>query len=156
MERTKKSWGEKNNIFSNDLSEVSVLFLKPFQRCSWHRHDCKYNLFYVLSGRLILKLEDGETEVLPGQIFTTVPGEYHEFQTRQLDTICIEVMYVKYDPHDIQRVTIGGPVEQSKKILYDLVCVKCDKKFQKNMFAGYIDSDFEGKTFCDECRADVQ
>ena len=111
MERTRKTWGEKNNIFENDTCEVSVLHLEPFQRCSWHRHESKYNLFYVQKGRLILKLEDGETEVLPGQIFTTVPGEFHEFQTRELETICIEVMYVQYDKEDIVRTTVGGPID---------------------------------------------
>ena len=114
MQRTKKTWGDKNNIFENDTCEVSVLYLEPYQRCSWHRHDCKYNLFFVLSGKLVLKLEDGESEVMPGQIFTTVPGEYHEFQTRDEKTVCIEVMYVQYDSHDIQRVTLGGPVEQRR------------------------------------------
>ena len=67
----------------------------------------------MLKGRLILKLEDGETEVLPGQIFTTVPNEYHEFQTRELDTICIEVMYVEYDAHDIERLITGGSLEEN-------------------------------------------
>lgn len=110
MERTRKSWGEKNNFFQNDTCEVSVLYLEPNQRCSWHRHEAKYNLFYVLDGKLVLKLEDGETEVLPGQIFTTIPGEFHEFQTRELDTICIEVMYVKYDAHDIIRTIVGGSI----------------------------------------------
>ena len=111
MERTRKSWGEKTNIFQNDLCEVSLLDLNPYQRCSWHRHESKYNLFYVLSGLLVLKLEDGQTDVHPGQIFTTVPGEYHEFQTRDLKTTCLEIMYVKYDSHDIQRVSIGGPID---------------------------------------------
>lgn len=111
MERTRKTWGEKNNIFQNDLCEVSVLHLNPKQRCSWHRHDRKFNLFYVLSGKLVLKLEDGFTEVYPGQIFTTVPGEYHEFQTCDEPTTCIEVMYVKYECEDIQRVTMGGPLD---------------------------------------------
>jgi len=125
MERTKKSWGEKNNIFCNDLCEVSVLNLNPWQRCSWHRHDTKYNLFYVLSGKLILKLEDGETTVLPGQIFTTVPGEYHEFQTWEDPTVCIEVMFVKYDAHDIQRVTLGGALEKPVKLKYYIPCSVC-------------------------------
>ncbi len=111
MERTRKTWGEKANIFLNDLCEVSVLYLKPNQRCSWHSHQAKFNLFYVLKGELIIKLKDGDSQVLPGQIFTTSPGEQHEFQTRDLDTICIEIMYVQYDSQDILRETIGGALD---------------------------------------------
>ena len=110
MERTRKTWGEKSNIFENDLCEVSVLYLEPMQRCSWHRHETKYNLFYVLQGKLVLRLEDGFTEVFPGQIFTTVPGEFHEFQTRELKTVCIEVMFVQYRREDIHRTIVGGPL----------------------------------------------
>lgn len=111
MERTRKSWGIKNQIFRNDLNEISLLELEPNQRCSWHDHQTKFNRFYVISGVLYIKLEDGTTEVKPGQIFTTVPGEMHEFQTHELPALVIEVMYVKYDDADIRRESIGGKLE---------------------------------------------
>ena len=110
MERTVKTWGDKWNIFQNDLCEVSVLYLKPNERCSWHSHTSKYNLFFVISGKLVIKVDEYETTVLPGQILTTKPFEMHEFQTRSLDTICIEVMYTQYDPEDIDRKDVGGPI----------------------------------------------
>lgn len=108
MERTKKTWGEKWNFFQNDLCEVSHLKLEPWQRCSWHKHISKFNLFYVLHGKLFMKLEDGECLCEPGQIFTTSPNEWHEFRTREDGAEIIEVMYVKYDPHDIERKLVGG------------------------------------------------
>lgn len=110
MERTRKSWGEKWNIFQNDLCEVSVLYLKKNQRCSWHKHQAKFNLFFVVEGELYIKLEDGESLLKKGQIFTTNPGEYHEFQTHLLNAQIIEIMYVWYDPEDIIRENIGGPL----------------------------------------------
>lgn len=122
MERTYKTWGEKWNIFSNDLCEVSILYLKPRQRCSWHRHQTKFNLFFVIKGLIAVKTEDGASEVLPGQIFTTRPGEMHEFQTRQLDSILIEIMYVRYDPEDIEREQVGGGLEDYPD---DEKCPKC-------------------------------
>jgi len=112
MERTRKTWGEKWTIFQNDLCEVSVLYLKPKQRCSWHYHKTKYNLFFVVRGKLIVKLDDGvgvgSSDVLENQIFTTRPGEPHEFRTAKKKTIIIEVMFVKYDPEDIFRESQGG------------------------------------------------
>ena len=110
MERTRKSWGIKNNLFQNDLNEVSFLELEQWQRCSWHSHKTKYNLFYVVYGVLYIKLEDGITRVEQGQIFTTRPGEMHEFQTHERAALIIEIMYVKYDPEDIDRDSIGGKI----------------------------------------------
>ena len=108
MERTYKSWGEKWNLFQNDLCEVSHLKLKPWHRCSWHRHTSKFNKFYVLHGTLYMKVEDGECACSAGQIFTTQPGELHEFRTKEKSAEIIEIMYVKYDSHDIERKLIGG------------------------------------------------
>ncbi len=111
MERTYKTWGEKWNFFQNDLCEVSYLDLRSNQRCSWHRHQEKYNLFFVLTGILYLKTEWGVAEVQQGEIFTTRPGEWHEFQTHEKGCTLIEVMYVVYNSEDIERKTLGGPLE---------------------------------------------
>ena len=131
MERTRKTWGEKVNIFKNDTCETSVLYLKPNQRCSWHTHQTKFNLFYVLKGELVMKLEDGLSQVLPGQIFTTRPGEFHEFQTRDLDTICIEVMYVQYDSEDIQRKIIGGAMPKKVDLDFLFNCQSCGHEWRE-------------------------
>lgn len=108
MERTHKTWGEKWNIFQNDLCEASILYLKPGQRCSWHRHQTKFNQFFVIEGELFIKTDWGTTKIDKGQIFTTRPGEYHEFQTHNKACIAQEIMYVKYDPADIERKKLGG------------------------------------------------
>lgn len=115
MERTYKTWGEKWNIFSNDLNEVSVLFLEPNQRCSWHKHQSKYNFFYVAAGEIGIKTEWGVAMVETHEIFTTSPGEWHEFQTYDNTAVVIEIMYVKYDPEDIQREKLGGPLAEEDK-----------------------------------------
>ena len=113
MERTYKTWGEKWNLFQNDLCEVSILYLKKMQRCSWHRHQTKYNQFFVIDGMVQIKTEWGKVDIEKGQIFTTKPCEYHEFRTLDKPAILQEVMYVKYDPEDIDRETVGGPLEQN-------------------------------------------
>lgn len=112
MERTRKTWGEKFNVFQNDLCEVSILKLHPFQRCSWHKHQTKYNQFFVIEGELFIKTEWGTSSVKKGEIFTTRPGEYHEFQTGVKNAVIQEIMYVKYDAEDIQRDILGGPLPE--------------------------------------------
>lgn len=121
MERTYKTWGEKWNVFQNDLCEVSLLYLKPNQRCSWHRHQTKWNQFFVIAGELYIKLEDGIAKLQKGQIFTTHPGEYHEFQTHENRCVVQEIMYVKYDAEDIERKLIGGSL-QAKSVY---TCPEC-------------------------------
>jgi mannose-6-phosphate isomerase-like protein (cupin superfamily) len=113
MERTLKTWGEKWNVFLNDLCEVSVLYLKPRRRCSWHKHQTKFNLFFVIEGVVGIKTRDGLAIVKKNQIFTTRPGELHEFQTFSLPSVLMEVMYVKYDAEDIQRLVVGGELALS-------------------------------------------
>jgi quercetin dioxygenase-like cupin family protein len=112
MERTVKTWGEKWNIFQNDLCEVSYLCLKPRQRCSWHTHKTKSNLFFVLSGELYVKFKDDVMTVEQYQFCTTNPGEWHEFQTHDKLTKIIEIMFVQYDSKDIQREKLGGPIDE--------------------------------------------
>jgi quercetin dioxygenase-like cupin family protein len=112
MERTVKTWGEKWNIFQNDLCEVSYLCLNKNQRCSWHTHKTKFNLFFVVSGELCVKLENDIAVVEKYQFFTTRPGEWHEFQTHENLTKIIEIMFVKYDAEDIERLKLGGPLDE--------------------------------------------
>jgi quercetin dioxygenase-like cupin family protein len=93
--------------------------LKPWQRCSFHKHTSKFNLFYVNEGELYIKLDNGvsvEVHVIKeGSSFTTPPMQMHEFQTRDAATVITEVMYVKYDPNDIDRETLGGPLNEQKR-----------------------------------------
>ena len=110
MERTRKTWGEKFNVFENDLCEVSILKLEPMQRCSWHRHQTKFNQFFVIEGELYVKTEWGVALVSKGEIFTTRPLEWHEFQTRDKCAVIQEIMYVQYDAEDIERDKVGGPL----------------------------------------------
>lgn len=111
MERSHKSWGEKWNIFRNDTCEVSILELNPNRRCSWHKHQAKYNLFFVMEGEIFIKTNEGIAKVGEKQTFTTRPGEWHEFQTGVLPAVVMETMYVQYESEDIERETIGGPVD---------------------------------------------
>ena len=116
MEITRKTWGIKYNIFKNDLNEISFLELEPNRRCSWHSHNSKYNLFFVVEGEVGIKLEynvdngsEADVTVLgPHEFFTVSPGEWHEFQTYDKPAKLMEVMYVKYDENDIERRNIGG------------------------------------------------
>jgi len=133
MERTYKTWGEKWNIFQNDLCEVSILELKPYHRCSWHKHQTKFNQFFVLDGTLFIKVRDGIARIAKGQIFTTRPGEFHEFQTGAEQALIQEIMYVKYDPEDIEREMLGGPINKTHSEHHKISDVE-QSQCSKNLF----------------------
>jgi len=101
-----KIWGRNREIFSNDLCSLNILEVLKGGVCSYHNHKAKHNLFYVLSGKLKLHTELGDTILEPGQNFTILAGTKHNFEGLE-QTKAIEIMYVQYDVNDIQRDTIG-------------------------------------------------
>lgn len=101
-----KIWGSNEEIFHNDLCSVNILRIRKGGVCSLHKHTAKSNLFYVLSGKLLLHTEIGDAVIEAGQNFTILPGTKHYFKGLE-ETRAIEVMSVKYDANDIQRDNVG-------------------------------------------------
>ena len=44
----------------------------------WHRHEGEDELFFVLSGRLIIRLRDGEVVLNPGELYVVPRGVEHQ------------------------------------------------------------------------------
>ena len=109
-ERIYKTWGTREKLHQDDLSETYILDLNPNQRCSYHNHDAKSNFFYVIDGALTVKTEWGKVDLGAGESFTVHPPDMHEFSTGTERTTIIEIAYVKLRPDDINRETIGGPI----------------------------------------------
>jgi len=109
MERESKIWGERWMVRKDSTHAVSALFIKKGYRCSWHKHEQKYNLFVVLEGKIEIITHNGGGTVEAGQTFTTKPGEWHEFRGIE-DSVVIEEMYVQYDESDIIREKVGSKI----------------------------------------------
>ena len=112
MEQAHGTWGDRLRTYQNDNCLITILFLKPKRRCSWHFHSNAYNQFTVISGKLGVKTDIGLTVLYPKQCFTVPPGRKHEFQTYDKPTIIEEVAYVKYDESDIHRIELGGTLDE--------------------------------------------
>lgn len=108
------TWGDRIRTYRTDNALVTILYLKPHKRCSWHKHNTQYNQFFVISGKLGIKTDigpDGQrniTTLTERQAFTVPPGVTHEFRTYDKPTIIEEVAYVTYDSADIHREQLGG------------------------------------------------
>lgn len=105
------TWGDREVLFGNSTCLVTVLYLKPHKRCSWHKHKTSFNQFYVVKGVLGVKTENGLTKIMEGQNFVVPPGIMHEFQTYEEETTIVEVCYVEYDHNDIDREVLGGDLK---------------------------------------------
>jgi len=112
MEQQHGTWGDRLRTFQNSSCLVTLLFLKPNKRCSWHSHKTAFNQFTVIKGVLGVKTENGLTKVYPKQCFTVPPGVMHEFQTYKLPVIVEEIAYVEYNENDIDREKLGGPLNE--------------------------------------------
>ena len=108
------TWGDRIRTYRTDNALVTILYLKPHKRCSWHYHETQFNQFFVIKGVLGIKTDIGPdnqenlTLIHERQAFTVAPGVTHEFRTYDEHTIIEEVAYVKYDESDIHRKQLGG------------------------------------------------
>ncbi len=116
-----KAWGLNFAVFNNSNFEVHHAYIKSGGYSSCHAHNRKYNLFYVLSGKLLIHFYRNEDNAANNHIAHTVtlsPGErlivppkvWHRFQSvDESDVDLIEAYWTEpVDPNDIVRKDIGG------------------------------------------------
>ena len=101
-----KCWGRNTEIFKN--SSVSVNFLELIKGgvCSWHFHRHKNNIFYLISGEVLIKTEFNEMILESGNSIIVKAPLKHQFEVLE-DSKMLETMYIEYDPSDIVRETQG-------------------------------------------------
>ncbi|MHA1883060.1 MAG: cupin domain-containing protein [Candidatus Thorarchaeota archaeon] len=101
-----KIWGRNEEIFRNDSVSVNLLTLRKGGVCSWHWHRHKYNTFYVISGKVLIRTEYNTTILESGKSMLVPALLKHQFEALE-DSQMIEVMYVQYDNSDIIRERAG-------------------------------------------------
>ena len=109
---TGKIWGKTEQLLKNPLVEFHRIDVKEGFRCSVHRHQFKWNMFYVVSGELAIHLinenkPDDITILKAGDHTTLAPGRYHEFRCWK-DCVAFEIYYPETLSEDIERLNEGG------------------------------------------------
>jgi len=112
-----KVWGTTTKLFECNDTSTHLIEVEPGGYCSKHKHEYRYNQFYVQHGMIeiivwredsqlkdVTILSDGETTVVP-------PGVYHQFRCMTA-TVALE-FYWSDDGNpcldsDIDRETFGG------------------------------------------------
>ena len=107
-----KIWGHTQKLYSKNNTSIHRIVINKDSCCSKHYHDSKYNIFFIESGKLLIKhwqndynLID-ETILNAGELCEIPPKHYHQFIALE-DTIAYEIYYVLLNDQDIYRDTCG-------------------------------------------------
>lgn len=107
-----KVWGQTELIHANGVLEFHRIKLIKGGACSKHRHQYKWNGFFVESGKLIIRVWKNdynlvdETVLGPGDFTQVKPGEYHRFEALE-DTVAFELYWAEFNHNDIERADAG-------------------------------------------------
>jgi mannose-6-phosphate isomerase-like protein (cupin superfamily) len=108
-----KVWGQTELIHSNGVLEFHRIDFKAGGVCSKHKHQFKWNGFYVVSGRMKVSVwqkdqQDlvDETILGPGDFTRVKPGYMHQFEGME-DGVAFELYWAEFNHDDIQRETVG-------------------------------------------------
>ncbi len=107
-----KIWGQTELIHANGVLEFHRIDFKTGGVCSKHKHQFKWNGFYVVSGRMKIKVWQRDYDLIdetilgPGDFARVKPGLMHSFEGME-DGVAFELYWAEFNHDDIQRETVG-------------------------------------------------
>ena len=108
-----KIWGQTELIHANGVLEFHRIDFKAGGVCSKHKHQFKWNGFYVMTGRMKVSVWQkdqhdlvDETILGPGDFTRVKPGYMHQFEGME-DGVAFELYWAEFNHDDIQRETVG-------------------------------------------------
>ena len=107
-----KVWGQTELIHANGVLEFHRIDYKAGGVCSKHIHEFKWNGFYVVSGKMIIRVWQkdydlvDETILGPGDFTKVKPGVLHQFEGVE-DGVAFELYWAEFNHSDIKRDTVG-------------------------------------------------
>ena len=108
-----KIWGKTELICANSSLEFHRIDFKKGGVCSKHLHKFKWNGFYVMDGKLLIRnwrhCQDliDETILEAGDYHAVEPGYMHQFEVLE-DGVGFELYWAQFDHNDIERETVGS------------------------------------------------
>lgn len=80
IEKHEKSWGYELWIVNNNLFCGKVLHVRKGEKCSFHYHKIKNEVFYIQSGKILLKYSNENNLELAKEIVLNI-GDKFEVST---------------------------------------------------------------------------
>ena len=111
-----KIWGQTELIHANGVLEFHKIDFKAGGVCSKHKHNFKWNGFYVVSGQMKIKVWQkdydlvDETILGPGDFTRDKPGLMHSFEGME-DGVAFELYWAEFNHNDIKRRSSGTKVK---------------------------------------------
>lgn len=118
--RQGKIWGSTTELLKTPLVEFHAISISAGMQCSMHKHEHKWNGFYVTKGRLYIHVRKNnynliDTTVLNEGDFTMVkPGEFHRFEAAT-QVEAVELYWPEMLSEDIVREDVGGEARPEGK-----------------------------------------
>lgn len=115
-----KIWGSTCCLMIKNNVEIHRIEVNKGGFCSEHKHEHKWNAFFVESGvlEIIIYRQDAgqiiedKTVLCAGESTYIEPGVYHKFRAVE-STIAFETYWTELSPTDIIRKNVGGNMEQN-------------------------------------------
>ncbi len=107
-----KIWGQTELVHANGVLEFHRIDFKAGGVCSKHKHQFKWNGFYVVSGRMKIRVWQKDYDLIdetilgPGDFTRVKPGLMHSFEGME-DGVAFELYWAEFNHDDIQRETVG-------------------------------------------------
>jgi len=110
MKRVEKGWGYELWIVNKEEYCGKLLFFEKNKKCSWHYHKIKDEVFYVQTGKILIKfswedeitkaeemiLDQGQNFYIPTglrhQMVALEESEIFEFSTQHFDEDSIRIV----------------------------------------------------------------
>jgi len=110
-----KMWGNTSTIFNKNNVQIARIEVKEGGYCSDHSHACKFNMFFVERGKLVVTIYrddagttiEDETVLSAGDMTYVEPTLFHCFEALE-DTVAYEIYWTELSDDDIVRKTVGG------------------------------------------------
>lgn len=112
-----KVWGTTQLLLRTPFIEIHLLKIKPYAKCSVHRHRTKWNAFFVQAGVLTIETKKNDynltdlVKISANEMTMVKPMEYHRFSTDKASVIAIEIYYPDELSEDIERLDCGSVIE---------------------------------------------
>lgn len=112
MNKSGKVWGNTSKIFDKNNVSIHRIEILKGGFCSRHKHQYKYNIFYVESGTIKIQIFRSntiidETILNNGDQSSIPPNVEHKFIGLE-NSIVYEIYYVELIDEDITRFDVGG------------------------------------------------
>ena len=119
-----KIWGSTELILANNSLEFHKIDFRKGGVSSKHKHEYKWNGFYVMYGKLKIRVWQksydliDETILKAGDFTKVKPGLFHSFEALD-DGVAFELYWAEFNHNDIERESVGHLKQKDNVIRLD-------------------------------------